>query len=80
MGSTEANGGTCRTLVNINYFNQAQSVALTVFGITAGILMRFTHHYKIILIVGLAIRLLCVTLPLLPLSFADLALTAALAS
>ena len=52
--------GRCRTLVNINYFNQAQSVALTVFGITAGIVMRFTHHYKILLIVGLAIRLLCV--------------------
>ena len=76
MGSVEANGGTCRTLVNINYFNQAQSVALTVFGITAGILMRFTHHYKIILIVGLAIRLLCVTLPLPPLSLTDLDLRA----
>ena len=67
-------------MLNATYFNQAQSVALTVFGITAGILMRFTHHYKIILIVGLAIRLLCVTLPLRPLPFADLALTAALAS
>ena len=46
------------SLVNVTYFNQTQSVALTVFGILAGIMMRFVHRYKWVLIVGLAIRLL----------------------
>ena len=46
------------SLVNVTYFNQTQSVALPVFGILAGIMMRFVHRYKWVLIVGLAIRLL----------------------
>ena len=58
MHSTEANGGVCRTLVNINYFNQAQSVALVVFGIIAGLSMRFLHRAKWVLAAGLAVRLL----------------------
>ncbi|KAL1747554.1 major facilitator superfamily domain-containing protein [Schizophyllum fasciatum] len=45
-------------LVNTTYFTSCQSVALTVFGITAGLLMRFFKSYKIILVVGLCIRLL----------------------
>ncbi|TBU22782.1 drug:h+ antiporter [Dichomitus squalens] len=45
------------SLVNVTYFNQTQSVALTVFGILAGVLLRFVHRYKLVLIVGLAIRL-----------------------
>ena len=29
------------------YFGQAQTVGLTVFGILAGVIMRFTHRYKV---------------------------------
>ena len=46
------------SLVNVTYFNQAQSVALTIFGIVAGLSMRFMHRYKWVLVGGLAIRLL----------------------
>lgn len=46
--------------MNVGYFNQCQSVALTVFGISAGIAMRFVHRYKSLLVVGLSIRLLYV--------------------
>ncbi|KAI0690338.1 drug:h+ antiporter [Cerioporus squamosus] len=45
------------SLINATYFNQTQSVALTVFGIAAGVLMRYCHRYKLILIIGLCIRL-----------------------
>ena len=47
-----------RSLVDINYFNQAQTVALTVFGIAGGVAMRLTRGYKNLLILGSAIRLL----------------------
>ena len=50
------------SLINVTYFTSTQTVALTVFGITAGVIMRFTRHYKIVLIIGLAVRLLCVFL------------------
>ncbi|CAL1710437.1 unnamed protein product [Somion occarium] len=50
------------TLVNVNYFSSTQTVALTVFGITAGVLMRYLHRYKYLLIIGLCIRLLGVGL------------------
>ncbi|KAI0076314.1 drug:h+ antiporter [Panus rudis PR-1116 ss-1] len=50
------------SLTDMNYFSQTQTVALTVFGITAGFIMRFVHRYKPILIIGLAIRLLGVGL------------------
>ncbi|KAF8149148.1 drug:h+ antiporter [Crassisporium funariophilum] len=45
-------------LIHQTYFAQTQTVALTVFGIAAGLSMRFTHRAKPILIVGLAIRVL----------------------
>ncbi|KAF9443003.1 drug:h+ antiporter [Macrolepiota fuliginosa MF-IS2] len=45
-------------LLNATYFAQTQTVALTVFGILAGLSMHFLHRYKYILIVGLAIHLL----------------------
>ena len=48
------------SLLDTTYFNQAQSVALTVFGIVAGLSMRFLHRYKWVLVAGLAVRLLCV--------------------
>ncbi|KAI0742084.1 drug:h+ antiporter [Daedaleopsis nitida] len=50
------------SLINVTYFNQTQSVALTVFGILAGVAMRFLHRYKWVLVVGLSIRLLGVGL------------------
>ncbi|OBZ77205.1 Siderophore iron transporter 3 [Grifola frondosa] len=50
------------SLVNATYFAQTQTVALTVFGILAGLSMRFLHRYKYVLIVGLCIRLLGVGL------------------
>lgn len=37
----------CRSTVNITYFIQTQTVALTVFGIVAGIIQRFTRRYKV---------------------------------
>ncbi|KAF5327482.1 hypothetical protein D9619_005131 [Psilocybe cf. subviscida] len=46
------------SLLNLNYFSQTQTVALTVFGIMGGVLMRFVHRSKPILVVGLAIRVL----------------------
>ncbi|KAJ3529722.1 hypothetical protein NMY22_g8881 [Coprinellus aureogranulatus] len=45
-------------LINATYFSQTQTVALTVFAILAGVIARFTRRYKLLLIVGLAIRLL----------------------
>ncbi|KAG1847454.1 major facilitator superfamily domain-containing protein [Suillus tomentosus] len=45
------------SLVNATYFIQVQSVALTLFGILAGLSMRFLHRYKYVLVVGLVIRL-----------------------
>lgn len=46
-----------RSLVDANYFSSCVSVALTVFGICAGVYMRFAHRYKWLLVVGLVIRL-----------------------
>ena len=46
------------SLLDVTYFNQTQSVALTVFGIIAGLSMRFLHRYKWLLVAGLAVRLL----------------------
>ncbi|KAK7447416.1 hypothetical protein VKT23_014125 [Stygiomarasmius scandens] len=43
--------------VNSSYFIQTQTVALTIFGIMAGVIMRFTNRYKWLLTIGLAIRL-----------------------
>ncbi|KAJ3548443.1 hypothetical protein NM688_g5297 [Phlebia brevispora] len=48
------------SLIDQTYFSSTQTVALTVFGILAGFVMRFTHEYKWILVVGLCIRLLYV--------------------
>lgn len=33
--------------MNANYFAQTQSVALTVFGIFSGVMMRYLHRYKV---------------------------------
>ncbi|KAF8598531.1 drug:h+ antiporter [Ceratobasidium sp. AG-I] len=41
----------------LNYFSSTQTVALTVFGIFGGVIMRATHRYKWMLVTGLAIRL-----------------------
>ncbi|KAL0570723.1 hypothetical protein V5O48_011242, partial [Marasmius crinis-equi] len=48
--------------VNATYFLNTQSVALTVFGIMGGVILRFTHRYKWTLVAGLCIRLLGVGL------------------
>ncbi|KAH9846877.1 drug:h+ antiporter [Lenzites betulinus] len=50
------------SLINATYFSQTQTVALTVFGITAGFGMRYIRRYKWILFTGLCIRLLGVGL------------------
>ncbi|KAK0491142.1 drug:h+ antiporter [Armillaria novae-zelandiae] len=50
------------SLINATYFIQTQSVGLTFFGILCGLGMRFLHRYKLLLVVGLAIRLLGVGL------------------
>ncbi|KAH8079829.1 drug:h+ antiporter [Cristinia sonorae] len=49
-------------MVNSQYFVHAQSLAMVVFGLVAGVYMRIAHRYKAILIVGLFIRLLGVGL------------------
>ena len=46
-----------RSLTNITYFTSTQTVALTVFGISAGVIMTFTRRYKWLLFIGLCIRL-----------------------
>jgi len=43
--------------VDINYFSNTQTIALTIFGIVGGVVMRLTHRYKYLLIIGLIIRL-----------------------
>ncbi|KAI0367339.1 drug:h+ antiporter [Pilatotrama ljubarskyi] len=50
------------SLINATYFIQTQTVALTVFGIMSGFLLRWFRRYKWVLTVGLAIRLLGVGL------------------
>ncbi|KAH9912103.1 MFS general substrate transporter [Epithele typhae] len=50
------------SMTNVFYFGQAQTVGLTLFGIAAGIIMRFTHRYKPLLIIGLCIRIAGVAL------------------
>ncbi|KAG6862553.1 hypothetical protein C0995_000101 [Termitomyces sp. Mi166 len=50
------------SLVNTTYFTQTQTVALTFFGIVAGVCMRFMRRYKWLLVVGLGIRILGVGL------------------
>ncbi|KAM5541824.1 hypothetical protein V8D89_004553 [Ganoderma adspersum] len=50
------------SLVDITYFNQAQSVALVVFGILGGLSMTFLRRAKWVLAAGLAVRLLGVGL------------------
>ncbi|KAF5368687.1 hypothetical protein D9615_010309 [Tricholomella constricta] len=45
------------TLLNVTYFTQTQTVALTVFAITAGVCMRYFRRAKYLLVTGLAIRL-----------------------
>ncbi|KAG6908911.1 hypothetical protein DXG01_002792 [Tephrocybe rancida] len=50
------------TVINTTYFTQTQTVALTVFGIAAGIGMRYLRRYKHLLVIGLAIRILGVGL------------------
>jgi hypothetical protein len=42
----------------MNYFGQAQSLALTFFGIMAGAIVFFIRKYRSLLMVGLLIRLL----------------------
>ncbi|PPQ68692.1 hypothetical protein CVT24_007577 [Panaeolus cyanescens] len=46
------------SLENMTYFSYTQTVSLTVFAIVAGIIMRFTHRAKPLLVIGLSIRLL----------------------
>lgn len=45
-------------LVNTTYFSNIQTVALCLFGLTAGIIQRFLHRAKPVLVAGLTIRLL----------------------
>lgn len=42
----------------LTYFANTQSVALTVFAIMAGVIMRFTHRFKWLLVFGLVVRLI----------------------
>ena len=46
--------------LDATYFMQTQTIALTVFGITAGGLMYYVRYYKPWLIFGLIIRLMYV--------------------
>ncbi|TFK84888.1 MFS general substrate transporter [Polyporus arcularius HHB13444] len=50
------------SMTNVFYFGQAQTVGLTIFGIVAGVTMRFTQRYKPLLVSGLIIRLIGVAL------------------
>ncbi|KAJ3714836.1 major facilitator superfamily domain-containing protein [Lentinula raphanica] len=50
------------SLLHATYFSQVQSMALTIFAILAGVIMKYTHRYKALLIIGLFIRLVGVVL------------------
>ncbi|KAI0643963.1 drug:h+ antiporter [Trametes meyenii] len=50
------------SLINATYFNQTQTVALTVFGIMSGFFLTWFRRYKWVLTTGLAIRLVGVGL------------------
>ncbi|KAJ3858900.1 drug:h+ antiporter [Lentinula novae-zelandiae] len=50
------------SLLYASYFSQIQSIALTIFAILAGVIMKYTHHYKALLVIGLCIRLVGVAL------------------
>lgn len=52
------------SLVNAAYFNQIQTIAMTVAGIGGGVLMRVFRRYKYILVGGLILRICGVTLML----------------
>ena len=56
------------SLVDATYFSETQTVALTAFGILAGLIMRLTGRYKWLLVAGLSIRLLYVSLLPSPIS------------
>ena len=47
-----------RSLLNATYFSQAQTVALTVFGIAGGVVMRYHHRSKVDMIFHYALMLL----------------------
>ncbi|KAG8830512.1 hypothetical protein FRC17_004763 [Serendipita sp. 399] len=46
------------TLEEQNYFTMTQSVGLTIFAIVGGVIMRWTRRFKLMLLIGLAIRCL----------------------
>ncbi|KAJ3980144.1 drug:h+ antiporter [Lentinula detonsa] len=50
------------SLLYATYFSQIQSMALTIFAILAGVIMKYTHRYKALLIIGLFIRLVGIVL------------------
>ncbi|KAJ3991686.1 drug:h+ antiporter [Lentinula boryana] len=50
------------SLLYATYFSQVQSMALTIFAILAGVIMKYTHRYKALLIIGLFIRLVGIVL------------------
>ncbi|KIJ58509.1 hypothetical protein HYDPIDRAFT_178059 [Hydnomerulius pinastri MD-312] len=45
------------SLIDATYFMQTQTVALTFFGIIAGVSMHLMHRYKYVLVFGLVVRL-----------------------
>ncbi|KAF9234946.1 major facilitator superfamily domain-containing protein [Melanogaster broomeanus] len=50
------------SLIDATYFMQTQTVALTFFGIIAGISMHLMHRYKYVLVFGLVVRLVGVAM------------------
>ncbi|KAJ4471460.1 drug:h+ antiporter, partial [Lentinula aciculospora] len=50
------------SLLYATYFSQIQSMVLTIFAILAGVIMRYTHRYRALLIIGLCVRLVGVAL------------------
>ncbi|KAE9400252.1 drug:h+ antiporter, partial [Gymnopus androsaceus JB14] len=49
-------------LLYATYFSPIQAMMLTIFAILAGVIMKYTHRYKALLIIGLCICLFGVTL------------------
>ncbi|KAF9229770.1 MFS general substrate transporter [Gyrodon lividus] len=50
------------SLIDATYFMQIQTVALTFFGILAGVSMHLMHRYKYVLVFGLVVRLVGVAM------------------
>ncbi|KAK7045369.1 hypothetical protein VNI00_007618 [Paramarasmius palmivorus] len=46
------------SVANWTYFNNTMTLCLCIFGVTAGLILRWTHRYKLLQIIGLSIKII----------------------